>query len=149
MGYDKYFTDIIDSKILDVHTAYLAKVLSVSGDTAKIQPLGMTKEVGKEAIAQSPLSNIPIATHKFKEVSASVVTGVTLSTKKTDGYVSSASLNVTKETINFLQEENVKKGDIVVCICCERNITEAKKGKNTELPVGHHSMSDSIIIAVL
>lgn len=109
MGAEKYFDSFIENKLLSLHTAYLAKVLSVSGKTAKIQPLGLTQEIGEKAMKQSVLSAVPF----------------------------------TK------QVENLAKGDIVVVICCERNITEAKKGKNVLPPVGHHSMSDSIIIGVL
>ena len=48
------------------------------------------------------------------------------------------------------QVTDIKKNDIAVCICCERDITEAKKGKNAILPNGdYHNMSNSIIIATL
>lgn len=109
MGAEKYFDSFIENKLLSLHTAYLAKVLSVSGKTAKIQPLGLTQEIGEKAMKQSVLSAVPF----------------------------------TK------QVENLAKGDIAVVICCERNITEAKKGKNVLPPSGHHNMSDSIIIGVL
>lgn len=109
MGYAKYFDDFIDNKLLSLHTAYLAKVLSVKGKTAKIQPLGLTKETGEKAMKQSVLTAVPF----------------------------------TK------QVKDLAKGDIVVVICCERNITEAKKGKNVLPPSGHHNMSDSVIIGVL
>lgn len=109
MGFDKYLDDTIETKLLNLHTAYLAKVISVSGKTAKIQPLGKVKEYGKTEESQSPLTSVPYT----KQVT------------------------------------DIKKGDVVVCICCERNITEAKKGRNVLPPVGHHSMSDSIIIGVL
>lgn len=109
MGYIKYFDDFIDNKLLSLHTAYLAKVLSVKGKTAKIQPLGMTKETGEKAMKQSVLTAVPF----------------------------------TK------QVKDLAKGDIAVVICCERNITEAKKGKNVCPPSGHHNMSDSVIIGVL
>lgn len=109
MGFDKYFDNVIETKLLNLHTAYLAKVISVSGKTAKIQPLGKVKEYGSAEQNQSVLTSVPYT----KQIS------------------------------------DIKKGDVVVCICCERDITEAKKGKNVLPPVGHHSMSDSIIIGVL
>lgn len=100
---------MLNNKLLALHTAYLAKVISTNGRTAKIQPLGLTKAYGSAAQKQSPLSNVPF-TKQITEISA---------------------------------------GDIVVCICCERNITEAKKGNNVLPPAGHHSMSDSVIVGVL
>ena len=53
MGAEKYFDSFIENKLLSLHTAYLAKVLSVSGKTAKIQPLGLTQEIGEKAMKQS------------------------------------------------------------------------------------------------
>ena len=38
MGNLKFFDDMINKKLLDLHTAFLAKILSVSGNQAKIQP---------------------------------------------------------------------------------------------------------------
>lgn len=101
--------NMMNNKLLSLHTAYLAKVISVNGKTAKIQPLGYSKVYGGSAKKQSPLTAVPI-------------------TKQVTG---------------------ISAGDIAVCICCERDISEAKKGNNTVPAVGHHSMSDSIIIGVL
>lgn len=44
--------------------------------------------------------------------------------------------------------KNVAKNDIVMCICFDRNIADAQRGKNTLPPAGHHSLSDSAIIGV-
>ena len=128
MGNLKVFDNMIENKLLNLHTAYLAKVISSNGKTAKIQPLGMVRAIGESAKKQSPLANVPIATQRFVERTVNVGDG---------------------QTITVPQEKPIAAGDIVVCICCERNITEAKKGKNVVPPIGHHSMSDSIIIGVL
>lgn len=127
MGNLKYLDNLIERKLLGLHTAYLAKVLSVSEDvtTAKIQPLGMTKIYGEAAKAQSPLSRVPIAqSARYK-----------------------AKINTETPEIEAL--EALKAGDIVICVCCERDITEALKGKNALPPVGHHQQSDSVIIGIL
>lgn len=109
MGAEKFLNNFIENKLLSLHTAYLAKVLSVKGKTAKIQPLGLTQEIGEKAMKQSVLTAVPYT----KQVT------------------------------------DLKKGDIAVVICCERNITAAKQGRNVLPPIGHHNMSDSIIIGVL
>lgn len=108
MGCYKYLDNIIENKLNSLHTAYLAKVLSVSDKTAKIQPLGMVTDREGTSYKQSVLTKVPI-----------------------------------------MKNSEVKKGDIAVCICCERNISEAKNGVNSIVPSGRHSMSDSIIIGVL
>lgn len=105
-----FFENIINNKILNLHTAYLASVIAVNGTTAKIQPLGMVKAYGENAKVQSPLTNVPMLT--------SVV-------------------------------DDIVAGCVVLCVCCERDITAAKQGRNVLPPVGSHSMSDSVIVGVL
>ena len=129
MGAEKFVDNFIENKLLALHTAYLAKVLSVSGNTAKIQPLGLTKEIGEKAMKQSVLTAVPImqTVKKFKI----------------------KTIPVGDHTWSGYQPFPIEAGDIAVCICCERNITDAKKGRNVLPPSGHHNMSDSIIIGVL
>lgn len=176
----KWAENIIEQKLLSLHTCYLAKILSTDGTTAKIQPLGKTKEYGKEPLIQSPLTNVPIAIsarYKFIPKEIEYVEDVDLSltrgkpdiqistTSGEDGFVTDVSatvgttaggdfltdakLNVRKNTETIVVLEPLDVGDIVVCVCGERNITAAKKGQNVVPPVGHHSMSDSIIIGIL
>ena len=119
----KAFENMLENKLLNLHTAYLAKIISVNGNTAKIQPLGKVKAYGETAKVQSPLSNVPI--------------------------LSSARYKAEIEGEAIAKIKPIAAGDIVLCVCCERDITEAKKGNNSTPALGHHSMSDSIIIGVL
>lgn len=122
MGQLKFFEAMIEKEMLDLHTAFLARILSVSGNAAKIQPLGLTKETGGNAKAYAPVSSVPITRQaRFK---LSVDDGI-------------------------LTAYPISSGDIVICICCDRDITEAKRGNNSLPPTGHHSMSDCVIVGVL
>lgn len=132
MGYDKYFDAIINRKLKDMHTAYLATVLSVNGNTAKVQPLGLIKAKGGEAQKQAVVSDVPIAAYKTKTAEITYL---------------SPDNQTKKQTV--LVPDNIVKGDIVICVCCDRDITDAKRGKNTLPPVGHHSLSASVIVGVL
>ena len=109
MGNLKFFEQMIENRMMDLHTAFLAKVCSVSGDEAKIQPLGMRKEVGEQAEAYPVIPDV----RKTKQV------------------------------------EKLESGDIVVCVVCDRDITDALKGINTLPPGGHHTMSDCVIVGVM
>lgn len=129
MGSLKFIENLIESKLLNLHTAYLAKVLAVNGSTAKIQPLGLTKQYGEAAAAQSPLSKVPI---------------INSARYKIDMDILDDSIKLTEAVVKPL-----KAGDIVICVCCERDIAEAKKGKNTLPPAGHHQQSDSVIVGIL
>lgn len=109
------FDSLIEQKLLNLHTAFVAKVISVVIDTKtgevirKIQPLNMIKMYGEKEREQSVIENVPILKHVGE----------------------------------------VKKGDLVFCVCAERNITEAKKGKMTCPPIGRHSINDAVIIGVI
>lgn len=134
------FEAIINKKLLNLHTAYLAKVISTNGVTAKIQPLGYVKAYGENAQKQSVLSSVPISKSAYKV------------REKTITYISEVDFEkkeIKEKTETFSELVPVSAGDIVICDVCERDITEAKKGKNSLPTIGHHSMSDSIIVGVL
>ena len=114
---------MIETKLLNLHTAYLGKVIAVNETTAKIQPLGYSKAVGGSAIKQSVLSNVPI--------------------------LNSARYKVEIEGEAITKVVPLAAGDIVLCVCCERNITEARKGNNSTPALGRHSMSDSVIVGIM
>ena len=114
----------MESKISGIHTAYLAKVLSISGRTAKIQPLGLLKNPDGSTSKQSVLTKVPISKH-------------IRTTNQSCGDTCTCWI------------PKIKVGDIAICICCEKNISEAKRGVNALPPEGRFSMSDSIIIGIL
>ena len=45
--------------------------------------------------------------------------------------------------------EPIAKGDIVLCVCCDRNIDAALKGKNELPPVGCHNKADCVIVSII
>lgn len=132
MGSMGFIDAIIEKKLLDLHCAYIGKVLSTNGSTATVQPLGLTKEVGGASQVQAVVSDVPIACQK--------VTSKTISYTNGSGGKSSQVIAVPSQ---------IEKGDIVVCLCADRDITAARRGRNELPPVGHHSISDSIIVGIL
>ena len=121
MGFEKAIKDMIENRLLDMHTAYLGKVLSIKGATATVQPLGMYKQYGetakKQAVVSAPIAN----SAKFKIASS-------------NGEAVLTPLAV---------------GDIVLCVCCDRDITDAKRGVNSLPALGHHELSSSVVVSVL
>ena len=57
------FQGMINNALMQTHTAFCAKVLSVSGNTAKEQPLNMVKAKGGKAQKQAPITDVPILQH--------------------------------------------------------------------------------------
>ena len=140
MGNMSFFENMIENKLKGLHTAYLAKVLSVNGNRAKIQPLGMTKAYGESAQKQSVLSSVPIlqSAYKVKEKTITYIINIDFDKKE-----------VEEETTTILEKEPITTGDIVLCAVCERDITDAKSGNNSTPALGHHNMSDSVIVGCL
>lgn len=129
--------NVIDDKIMDLHVAFLARVLSVSGNTATVQPLNMVKQYGRSAKKQSVLPNVPIlsnAKYKLRESSITYLTNPSGATATTE----------------IAKLAYIAKGDIVFCVCGDRDITEARRG-NIAVPVvgRHHNMSDAVIVGIL
>lgn len=120
---------LINNALLQTHTAFCGKVISVSGGLAKVQPLHMTKAVDGKAQKRPVIPNVPIL--KPTEYITSIRCG-----HSCEG----GSCNITWTT------SKIKAGDIVYCVCAERDITETRKGK-VALPVqGRHMISDAVIV---
>ncbi len=154
MGNLSCFLDIVEQQLLELHTAYLAKVLEISDDLkiAKIQPLGLYKEYGKKAQKHAPLLNVPVANsarYKLETIVIEYVKDVQIKTEASDSYLTSAALETEKQKITVVTPEKTAPGDVVLCVCCDRDITQAKNGANTLPPPGHHSLENSVVIGVI
>lgn len=127
----------VERKLMDMHCAYIGKVLSYSKSkgTAKIQPLGLIKYPGDEKPAVQPVvDNVP------------VLCGCKI-LEHFDAIVKNASGAEVKKRI--VLGRDIRAGDTVACICADRNISAAVRGRNELPPAGQHSISDSIVVAVL
>lgn len=132
----KLINDAFDEKAKSLHCAFLAKVLSVSGNKAKIQPLGLTKQYGKSAQAQPVMAGVHISKNALYKVTPKDIT-----------YVYNSDDNTKTQAVAV--PEPIAVGDVVVCVCCDRNIDAALKGKNELPPVGSHNKSDCVIVAII
>jgi hypothetical protein len=131
MGNVSIIRELIEKELLELRTGYIGKVLSFDGTTAKIQPLLMTKQYGKPATKHSVVSNVPV--------------------------IESARYKLGEKTINcgdgiyneVLTKVPLAAGDLVFCMCADRDITEARRGNFATPPIGHHSISDSVVVGIL
>lgn len=119
------FENMIEEKLLGLRTAYIAKVVSLKGNTATVQPMTMIKQYGKPAQKAKVVSDVPILSNaKYKFV------------------------NEDTEPIE-LKPVPISAGDLVLCVCCDRDITEARRGNIATPQIRHHSLSDSVIVGIL
>jgi hypothetical protein len=134
MGNMSFFDAVVEKKLMDLHCGYIGRVVWTDGITAKVQPLGMIKQAGSNAAkAQAIVSDVPVACrYKFETKTLSYTTG--------SGEKATQTVAVPKQ---------IDKGDLVACLCADRNIAAARRGKNEVPPAGRHSISDSIIVGIL
>lgn len=154
MGYSKVFEDMIDRALLDMHTAFLGKVLSINGNKATVQPLGLYKQYGETAQNQAVVSAVISKSGQCKMTgneTISYISDVTCEVKKNkeETVVTDVSIKKTTSTKSIPVFSNLEAGNIVICVCCDRDISAAKNGINAVPAVGHHSLSDSVIVGIL
>lgn len=132
----------IEKKLMDLHCGYIGKVISTDGKTAKVQPLGLIKVYGSDDTKkQAVVDNVPVAC-RYK-ISTKEITYVTSVSGNAE------SVSCTKETTTIAVPQEIAAGDLVVCLCADRDITEARRGNNELPPAGRHNISDSIIVGIL
>lgn len=124
-----YFDMAIEKALLNVRTAYLAKVVTVNGNRAIVQPLDTYKVMGGKATQRKP-------------VSALIPPNIKLATQ-TITYLISAEQS---ESITVLVPDNLSTGDIVMVGVCDRDITNAQRGIINGVTDRHHNINDSVII---
>lgn len=127
-----FFSKLIESYMLKMHTAYIAKVISVNGNYAMVQPLTFSQSSNGELLKQSI-------------VSAFIPKGIK-TTVKTIQYMVSGTKT---ESIDVLVPDELCANDIVYCGVCECDISSAVNGVMAEMPVRNFDMNDSVILKVL
>lgn len=142
MGYAKYLDDIMEDKLLNLHTAYIGKVLSYNDGKATVQPLGMVKQYGKSAERYAVVSNIPVVQSAQNKIITVVRTCGT-------GTTGGDSCRLITESRTHLELVPLAAGDLVFCVCADRDITEAKNGNLATPSIGHHNLSDSVVVGIL
>lgn len=145
--------DMIEAKLMDLHTAFLAKIVSTNGSTATVQPLNMYQQYGESAKKCAVIPNVPITKQARYRVHPTTITYLTSASISTttggEGFLTSAKVNTNSGSSTVAGIASIAAGDVVFCLCSERNITEAKNGTVALPTLGRHTMSDCIIIGVL
>lgn len=144
-----WIENIVNDKILNLHTAFLAEVKTVDGDTAKVQPLQNYRMAAGNAAAQEVVTVLVPQNIKYHIETIEYMTGAAAATTVTESHSAVTILQPETEKIEVCVPDELSAGDLVVCIVCERDITNAKKGLTEQPTNRHHDMNDSVIIRVL
>ena len=121
----------INSKIINIHTAFIGKVLSVNGSIARVQPLTYSENTSGDLKEQTPVAVYIPQNVKFK--------------RETITYMKS-QYDAATETV--IVPDTVACGDIVYCGVSERDITAENLSGKIAKPTRHHDINDSVILAV-
>lgn len=111
---------MIEQALLQVHTGFCAKVISINGNLAAVQPLNMVKPVGGKPQMQAVIPNCPVLDSAVKFTS-----------------------------LNPAAVRRVLAGDTVYCVCAERDVSETRKGSFATPVLGHHMLSSAVVIGIL
>lgn len=116
-----------EEALLNMHTAFIGIVVGMNGEKkAKVQPLNLIKQYGEKPTKQAVLTDVPILEHvKHIEI---------YSTAGHDGHV---------------RLKPIEAGDIVFCVCSDRDISQTRKGKSALPALGHHEIKDAVIVGCL
>lgn len=146
------FDDIIEEKLLNLHTAFIGKVISVQSESmCSVQPLDKIKAYGQKAKTQAVITRVPILNH----VRHYSLVKQSLSVSVSDTYTGGGSASITPnphpaaDNDGHLRVEPLRSGDIVLCVCAERDISSSVNGISTVPPVGHHGIGNAIVVGLL
>lgn len=123
----------MEQALLATHTAFLGRLLAIhiSGGTADVQPLTMPKALGKKAVVPAPLIGIPVLANARYTLAYG------------PGCSAEGGLG------SHVVLEPIRAGAIVLCVVCDRDISQARRGQMAQPPAGHHEIKDSIVVGVL
>lgn len=123
---------LINGKLINIHTAFIGKVLAVNGNIARVQPLTYSKNIGGELKEQTPVAVYIPRNVKAKQETITYMTGPDSS-----------------KTITVIVPDTVIADDVVYCGVSERDITAENLNGKIAKPTRHHDINDSVILAVL
>lgn len=126
-----FIENLINSKIINIHTAFIGKVTAINGNIARVQPLTYSKNARGELKEQTLIAARIPRNIKLKEQDI---------TYRVSDYSS--------QTTTVIVPDKLVVGDIVYCGIADRDISEENLSGKIIEPTRHHDINDSVILAV-
>ena len=133
MSIGNTLNEFMEEKLLSLHTAFIGQIVSIKAGKARVQPLSMIKQYGQEAIQPAVIDDVPIPKSLYKI--------------ELFPYIPKNDPSHTHRGHVMLVP--VQTGDIVLCVCVERDISDTQNGNMAVPNVGHHEIKDAVIVHVL
>lgn len=151
-----FVDNMITNAVNNMHTAYLGRVVRVSGDRATVQPLSRYQEMGQQPTEQAVVSALILnqARHYFSTITINPVTNVTpaFETQTIEGvtFTYVKSITPTTQSYTVVTSRPIQAGDTVLCAACERDISGQTSGQiTTPDPSKNYSLSNSVIVGIV
>lgn len=136
MGKTSAFSDMIEQALLNTHTAFIGKIVSMKGDFASVQPLNMTQSMDGEVSKLPKLDCVP------------VLKSVRKWDKKEEIISTSAGDPAHTHKIEHWEPRKPEPGDVVCCVCADRDISETQKGEFAVPVLGKHMLSSAVVVGI-
>lgn len=130
------FGNMIEQALLNTHIAFVGKIVKVKGDFASVQPLNMTQSMDGTITKLPKLDNVPI------------LKSVRKWDKKEEIISSSGGDPAHTHKIQHWEPKRPEPGDVVFCVCSDRDIADTQKGEFAVPVLGHHMLSSAVIVGV-
>lgn len=132
----KFIQEMMEQTLLQIHTGFCGKVISVNGNMAAIQPLNMIKAIGGQPQQQAVIPNCPVLQSAKKFVQKQIKT-------------STGGDPTHSHTVTVWEAVGIAPGDTVYCVCADRDISETRTGNfSTPIP-GHHNLANAVVVGIL
>lgn len=130
------FNEMIEQALLQVHTGFVGKVVSISENLVTVQPLNLVKAIGGQPQKQAVIPNCPVlqSARKFTKIVQST---------------SSGGDPPHTHSIEIWDVTGPQPGDTVFCVCADRDITETRAGAFAAPVSGHHTLASAVVVGIL
>ena len=129
----EFFNNTVDQTILNIHTAFIARVIKIHDDRAIVQPMQSICQVGTDT--QIPMGNVSaVIPRNLKYKTSSITYRIS---------------NTESKTTTVLVPDELAVGDMVYVGICERDITNALVGDPTLSTYRTHDINDGVILKVI
>lgn len=147
-----FFEGFKGALLASLNTSMPCKVLAYDANTctAKIQPLFKSKEVNKEPVSLPPIEGVPVLFQRYKVHDNNKIAITT--DKGPHGQAAGTGEHIHNE-LTFTESvemiPDLKAGDIVLAVFCQRAIDEAQNGANVYPDTARmFSIHDAVIVGV-
>ncbi|WP_157930360.1 Gp138 family membrane-puncturing spike protein [Mycobacteroides abscessus] len=149
----RFFNNLSYQVAMTINTAMPCKVISYneSKRTAKIQPLFMTKEVGREPEALPPIDGVPVLFQRYK---INNLKPISISTDAGEHAQYTGSGGHEHKSLTFKQSvemiPDLRSGDVVLVVFSQRALDNVSSGKVAYPGINrHHDLQDAVIVGVI